>query len=153
MNVQGFIKAMSAYDHWVSTHPNASSNVQKEAYDIAQSKAFENWICDNPNGSLEQYIGHIHKQQAYYNSPQYQLDALEYQISVQSETIESLREEINNLKSELQDTQFDNEALSHYNTVWCASTISLLILTMVLFVVIYKRTEVIQNLINKFRKR
>ncbi len=153
MNVQGFIAAMSAYDYWVSTHPNASSNAKKEAYDIAQSKAFENWICNNPNGSLEQYISRIQQQQAYYNSPQYQLEALEYQISIQSETIKSLRDEIDNLKSELKDAQSDNEDLSHCNTVWCASTISLLILAIVLFVVIYKRTEVIHNLINKLRKK
>lgn len=153
MNVHGFMAAMSAYDYWVATHPNASSNAKKEAYDIAQSKAFENWIYNNPKGSLEQYLSHIHQQQAYYNSPQYQLDALEYQVSTQSETIESLRNEIDNLKSELQDTQYDNEILSNYNTVWCVSTIFLLILSIVLLVVIYKRTEVIQNLLNKFRKR
>ncbi len=153
MNVQGFIAAMLAYDHWVTTHPNASSDAKEEAYDIAQSKAFENWIYDNPNGTLEQYLSYIHKQQVYYNSPQYQLDALEYQISTQSETIEYLQDEMDHLKSELQDRQSDNETLSNYNSIWCASTISLLILVIVLLVVIYKRTEVFRHLFNKSSKR
>ena len=131
MNVQGFMAAMLAYDHWVATHPNASSDAKNEAYDIAQGKAFENWIYDNPNGSLEQYLSYIHQRQAYYNSPQYQLETLEHQISTQSKTIEYLRDEIEHLKRELRDTRSDNENLSHYNTVWCASTISLLLFVIV----------------------
>lgn len=153
MNVQGFISAMSAYDSWKATHSNASATQLNEFFKIAQSDSFIDWIYNNPNGTLEQYVNLLYQQQAYYNSSQCQLDILENQVGNQRETIESLQDEVNDLKSELSYLQSENDNLSHYNIVWFSTTAILLVLTGVLFVAIYKRTNIIQNSIRKFRKK
>ncbi len=153
MNVYAYIAAQEAYENWVSSNPNASTNTKKEAYDIAQSNAFEDWIYANPKGSLEQYMTLLRRQQTYHNSPQYQIDALEDQIISQEETIEYLQHEIKDMKEELSYLESENDDLSYYNNVWIVTSFIFLILTIVLSVVLYKRTNVIQNLTIKLKKQ
>ena len=153
MNVEGFLNAKWAYDDWVASHSNASASQKEEAYNVSKSKSFENWITINPNGTLEQYISIMKQQQAYYNSPNYKIDALEYQINTQLETIQSLENQIKNLKKELSYAEDDNETLSSNNSILIATSIFFIIISLFLSVIVYKRTNFFNSIINKLLKR
>ena len=98
MNADLFISSPQ-YQQWCMAHLNASRKEDMLIQNLVQSSAFKNWLQQNPNGTVDQYLQALH---AYRQTPEYQLQELNSQIYYLNEEIEELNDEVSELKEEIE---------------------------------------------------
>lgn len=148
MDVERFINAPEQYQVWEMTHSNASYSMKDYAYKISTSQEFHNWLSSHPNGTLEQYLAILQQQQqAYYNSPQYQISSLRSIVETQEKTIQDLNYQIEELNSEISNNAAEIKSLQTTSIVFGSISLVLTILIAYLAYRLRKNSKV-----SSFRK-
>lgn len=130
MDVERFINAPKEYQAWEMGHSNASYSMKDYAYKVSTSPEFRDWMNSHPKGSLEQYLSILQQQQqAYYNSPQYQISSLRSVVETQEKTIQNLNERIDELNTEIYGENEDIKSLQSTSILFGSTTLILSILT------------------------
>ena len=116
-------------------HLNASRKEDMLIQNLVQSSAFKNWLQQNPNGTVDQYLQALH---AYRQTPEYQLQELNSQIYYLNEEIEELNDEVSELKEEIEYKDGKIQSLSSVNTALIVTS-SVLFVAIIVLILVRKR--------------
>lgn len=134
MNIDLFLSSPQ-YQQWKLTHPNASYQEDWHIQDLVQSTSFQNWLQNNPKGTVDQYLQAIRE---YKQSPEYQILELKSQIYYLNEDIEELNNEVSELKEEIEYKDEEIQSLSSANTALIVTS-SVLFAAIIVLIIIRKR--------------
>jgi len=135
MNVDLFISSPQ-YQQWCMSHLNASQKEHLQIQQLVQSSAFKNWLQQNPNGTVDQYLQALY---AYRQTPEYQLQELQSQVYYLNEEIEELNDEVSELKEEIEYKDGEIQSLSSANTALIVTS-SVLFTAIIVLILFRKRS-------------
>lgn len=120
MNIIDLINSY-AYNQWISTDHHIAPWSNEQVQNIVLSSQFKSWEKTHPKGTVDDYYQHLRQEQAYHETPQYQIEVLQDQIDNYSYIINSLSTETSNLREEVSNM---NYYISNIKTISCVSLLS-----------------------------
>ena len=147
MDVHGFIEAINnpAFTQWQNAKNKVAPWDQFQVIDIIKSQSFKRWQSANPSGTIDQYYLYLCQEQAYKQSPQYQIRELQNEVEQLNLEVSQLNAETYELREEI---NYKDETISTLRTfTWSfiGSTFFLLIVSIILMIKLKRKNRIIMN--------
>ena len=130
MNFDLFISSPQ-YNEWCMMHLDASREEDFQIQKLVQSSAFKNWLQQNPDGTVDQYLQALH---AYRQTPEYQIRELQSEVYYLTEEVDELNNQVADLQEEIRIKNNEIQSLTSTNTGLLITSIFLFVATITLLV-------------------